>query len=100
MKRPYADVTYLDDTGVTVFRAVSSYLGEGDPAERMAAQIRESTDGERPGFVHAFVLNWECRLEMLERVRDLLAPHGFVCVRPDELDRLYREWLAGTSDDH
>jgi len=89
-KRPYATVTYTDQKGVSVFRAVTGWGGDGDYAARLVREIKESTDGVRPGFVHAFLLNWGTNIPLLQDVIKKLGD-GYVCVRPDELDRLYRE---------
>ncbi len=90
MKRPYPAVTYTDQKEVSVFRAVTGWGGDADYTQRLVREIRDATEGVRPAFVHAFLLNWGTSIPMLEEVRKRLGD-GYVCVRPDELDRLYRE---------
>ncbi|MCD6351618.1 MAG: hypothetical protein J7M26_05820 [Armatimonadetes bacterium] len=92
-KRPYEDVTYMDVNGVAVFRAVTGWGGNEPYADRLVRQIKEATEGVRPAFVHAFLLNWGTTMPMLQEVMRRLGPE-YVCVRPDELDRLYRESLG------
>lgn len=90
VKRPYESVTYMDQEDVAVFRAVTSGGGEERYADRLVREIRAASDGVRPAFLHAFVLNWGTDLATLREVINRLGPE-YVCVRPDELDRLYRE---------
>lgn len=90
VKRPYESVTYMDQGDVAVFRAVTSGGGDEPYVDRLEREIRGATDGVRPAFLHAFVLNWGTDLPTLREVIRRLGP-DYVCVRPDELDRLYRE---------
>ena len=89
-KRPYAAVTYTDQKGVNVYRAVTGWGGEGDYGTRLVDELKAASDGARPAFVQAFLLNWGTTIPLLQDVMKKLGPE-YVCVRPDELDRLYRE---------
>jgi hypothetical protein len=57
---------------------------------QMVDDIRRMAPAQRPGFLHAFVLNWFCDLPMLKEVADRLGPE-YVAVRPDHLAELWRE---------
>jgi hypothetical protein len=89
-RRPYEKVTYADRNDVSVFRAVTGWGGNEPYPERLVREIREATEGVRPAFAHVFLLNWGTRVPMLEEVVSKLGS-DYVCVRPDELDRLFRE---------
>jgi hypothetical protein len=83
--------------GKPIFRAVNG----GSPGDvttpegcRMAAdsmtmEIREWTPKTRPAFLHIFLGNWLKSLDVLELVVKGLGS-DYVCVRPDQLPRLYR----------
>ena len=89
-KRPYSEITYMDVNQVAVFRAATST--GGNVVERLVREIRAAHDGQRPAFLHVFLMNWEVRLPQLLEVMEKLGP-DYVAVRPDELDRLFREWM-------
>lgn len=89
-KRPYSEITYMDANEVAVFRAATST--GGNVVERLVREIRSAHDGQRPAFLHVFLMNWEVRLPQLLEVMQRLGP-DYVAVRPDELDRLFREWI-------
>ncbi len=89
-KRPYENVTYTDANGVSVFRAVTGWGGDEPYADRLVREIRAASDGVRPAFLHVFLLNWGTAMPMLQEVMKRLGDE-YVCVRPHELDRLYRE---------
>jgi hypothetical protein len=89
-KRAYENVTYMDAEDVAVFRAVTGWGGDESYADRLVREIRAASDGVRPAFLHVFLLNWGTTMPMLQEVMERLGDE-YVCVRPDELDRLYRE---------
>ena len=83
--------------GKPVFRAINS-CPPGDTstpegcrqaADFMIKDIREWTPKNRPAFLHIFLGNWLKSLDSLERVVNGLGPE-YVCVRPDQLPRLYQ----------
>jgi hypothetical protein len=88
-KRPYSEITYMDGD-VAVFRAATST--GGDVVERLVREIQAATDGKRPAFLNAFLMNWEVRMPQLVEVMKRLGP-DYIAVRPDEMERLYRESL-------
>ncbi len=89
--RPYNEVTYMDAGDVAVFRAVTGWGDNEDYVARLVKDLyRRGGRAPRPAFCHAFLLNWGFRLPQMREVIDKLGPE-YVPVRPDELDRLYRE---------
>jgi hypothetical protein len=89
-KRSYENVTYMDVNDVSVFRAVTGWGGDDPYADRLVREIRAASDGVRPAFLHVFLLNWGTTMPVLQEVMERLGGE-YVCVRPGELDRLYRE---------
>jgi hypothetical protein len=89
-KRPYGEVTYMDKGDVAVFRAVTGWGDNENYVDRLVRDIRAAAEGVRPAFLHVFLLNWGFRLPMMRQVIEKLGDE-YVPVRPDELDRLYRE---------
>ena len=97
MKETTLDSEVLLSAGTPVFRAINS----GPPgdvatpegcrtvADFMIKEIREWTPKTRPAFLHVFLGNWLKSLDVLERVVQGLGS-DYVCVRPDQLPRLYR----------
>ncbi len=92
-KRSYESVTYMDAKDVAVFRAVTGWGGGERYADRLVREIQGASDGVRPAFLHVFLLNWGTDLPALQEVMSRLGD-GYVCVRPDELERLFREARA------
>jgi hypothetical protein len=85
---------------VAAFRSATRLI-EGQPREvnieAMLTDIQAAAGDVRPGFIEAWVLNWDWSLEMLQEVQDRLGP-DFVCVRPDVLVQLRQQWEAQNSD--
>jgi hypothetical protein len=83
--------------GRPVFRAINSgppgdvTTPEGcrTAADFMIKEIREWTPATRPAFLHIFLGNWLKSLDVLEPVVKGLG-FDYVCVRPDQLPRLYQ----------
>jgi hypothetical protein len=79
---------------VVAFRAASRQVKGKDQEKLIRAMVedlRQAAGETRPGFVEAWVLNWNWRLDMLQEVQRRLGP-DFVCVRPDVLVRLRQQW--------
>jgi hypothetical protein len=79
---------------VVAFRSASSeVIGKsGDELiEVMVNEIRAAAGEVRPGFIEAWVLNWNWRLDMLQEVQHRLGS-DFICVRPDILVQLRQQW--------
>ena len=53
--------------------------------------LRAAAGESRPGFLEAWVLNWDWSMAMLQEVQRRLG-EDFVCVRPDVLVQLYQAW--------
>ena len=79
---------------VVAFRSATRLL-EGQPEdvniEAMVSDIRAAAGDARPGFIEAWVLNWDWRMDMLEEVQRRLGS-DFVCVRPDILVQMRQHW--------
>jgi hypothetical protein len=58
-------------------------------ADFMIKEVHEWTPTTRPAFLHIFLGNWLKSLDVLELVVNGLGS-DYVCVRPDQLPRLYR----------
>lgn len=91
---PEAACARMAPNNVVAFRSASSEFYGGSEEERvetMVREIRQAADGKRPAFIEAWVLNWAWRMDMLLEVQRRLGP-DFVCVRPDVLARMRRQW--------
>jgi hypothetical protein len=79
---------------VAAFRSATRLL-EGQPEEvnleAMVNDLQAAAGAARPGFLEAWVLNWDWRMDMLQEVQRRLGP-DFVCVRPDVLVQLRQRW--------
>ena len=80
--------------GVAALRAATRLLegqSEADNLNAMEADLRAAAGESRPGFLEAWVLNWDWSMDMLQEIQRRLG-EDFVFVRPDVLVQLYQRW--------
>ena len=80
--------------GVAALRAANRLLegqSEADNLNAMEADLRAAAGESRPGFLEAWVLNWDWSMDMLQEIQRRLG-EDFVFVRPDVLVQLYQRW--------
>jgi hypothetical protein len=80
--------------GVAALRAATRLLegqSEADNLDAMEADLRAAAGESRPGFLEAWVLNWDWSMDMLQEIQRRLG-EDFVFVRPDVLVQLYQRW--------
>lgn len=93
-------------SGVPVFRDVmglATWLSgnmdfttyaQKETDRRVIAEIKQWTPGHRPAFLYVGLNNWLRDMGMLARIASGLGP-GYVAVRPDQLERLFKQSRSG-----
>lgn len=75
---------------VPVIHTLNRWLVEGDPAEYLAKQIRESTPADRPGFMSIMALSWTYKPAIIKKAIDSVGG-DYVFVTPSQLADLYKQ---------
>lgn len=76
--------------GVPVFHTLNRWLVEGDPAEYLAGQIRESTPTTRPAFLSIMALSWTYSPTVIKSAVDKCG-NEYVFVTAEQMVDLFKQ---------